>query len=168
MPDPTRFETFLRALPRSIELPDGRRHRLQHVVEFRDPRGYDAPLLELLTRYDVALCLHDMPPAVAPRTLTAALVYVRFHGRAGSYGGGYSRDVLDDWAQWLAGVHRRGTDVYAYFNNDIGGHAPRDAQYAAASARRDGHQSAGPRGLQRRARLQPGQSRRERVLGFGL
>ena len=31
------------------------------------------------------------------------------------------------WAEWLASERRAGVDVYAYFNNDIGGHAPRDA-----------------------------------------
>ena len=31
------------------------------------------------------------------------------------------------WADWLNAQRRAGRDVYTYFNNDIGGHAPRDA-----------------------------------------
>ena len=34
---------------------------------------------------------------------------------------------LHDMNGWLAQEHRSGRDVFAYFNNDIGGHAPRDA-----------------------------------------
>jgi uncharacterized protein YecE (DUF72 family) len=100
---------------------------LQHVIEFRDPRGYDPRVLDLLREHDVALCLHDMPSSVAPREITARLVYVRFHGQAGSYGGGYATPMLAEWAAWLADAYRRSIDVFAYFNNDVGGHAPRDA-----------------------------------------
>jgi uncharacterized protein YecE (DUF72 family) len=31
------------------------------------------------------------------------------------------------WGAWLEAQRRDGRPVYAYFNNDIGGHAPRDA-----------------------------------------
>jgi uncharacterized protein YecE (DUF72 family) len=34
---------------------------------------------------------------------------------------------LDEWADWLAERAADGRDVFAYFNNDTGGHAPRDA-----------------------------------------
>ena len=43
------------------------------------------------------------------------------------YGGGYSEARLRGWAEWLNARRDQGYDVYAYFNNDIGGHAPRDA-----------------------------------------
>jgi uncharacterized protein YecE (DUF72 family) len=31
------------------------------------------------------------------------------------------------WAEWIAAELTRGRDVYAYFNNDVGGAAVRDA-----------------------------------------
>ena len=53
---------------------------------------------------------------------------VRFHGPTGqAYAGSYSHDQLQLWAGILDGFRRAGHDVYAYFNNDVGGHAPRDA-----------------------------------------
>lgn len=52
--------------------------------------------------------------------------YVRFHGTA-RYDGGYDVDRLRGWAHWLDAQRADGCDVYAYFNNDTGGHAPRDA-----------------------------------------
>ena len=37
-------------------------------------------------------------------------------------------ETLEGWAEWLARHIRKGIPVYAYFNNDVGGHAPRDAK----------------------------------------
>ena len=54
-------------------------------------------------------------------------VYVRFHGATGKYGGRYSDNRLRPWAEWLDAQRETGCDVYAYFNNDVGGHAPRNA-----------------------------------------
>jgi uncharacterized protein YecE (DUF72 family) len=53
-------------------------------------------------------------------------VYVRFHGTQ-KYSGRYSDATLEGWAEWLADRAREGLPVYGYFNNDTGGHAPRDA-----------------------------------------
>ena len=127
VPDPARFEAFLAALPKSITLPRGGGERpLQHAVEFRDARAYDGPLIPLLERYGVALCLHDMRDSASPRVTAGPFAYVRFHGIT-RYGGRYPDEHLADWASWMRAQHGNGRDVYAYFNNDIGGHAPRDA-----------------------------------------
>ena len=112
-----RLNTFLGALP-------GGRH---HVVEFRDPSWYVAPVYEALTKHRVALCLHDLQGAAPPdRRLVGPFIYARFHGPS-RYGGRYADDTLADWATWCEAHNARGVPVYAYFNNDIGGNAPRDA-----------------------------------------
>ena len=111
-----RFETFLRALPRSR----------RHVLEFREPSWYSDTIFELLGRYRVALCLHGMEGSATARVAIGPFVYVRFHGTQ-KYSGTYRDETLDDWATWLRDRLRSGIDVYAYFNNDVGGHAPRDA-----------------------------------------
>jgi uncharacterized protein YecE (DUF72 family) len=54
-------------------------------------------------------------------------VYARFHGGSGTYSGGYSNARLSRWAEWLHQQRVTGADVFAYFNNDVGGHAPRNA-----------------------------------------
>ncbi|MDQ6893242.1 MAG: DUF72 domain-containing protein [Acidobacteriota bacterium] len=112
-----RLRAFLDLLPQ----------RVRHVIEFRDPSWYAAPVLEALDRRGVALCLHDMPGAAPERRSAGPFVYVRFHGYDERYGGRYSEERLEDWAGWLTGRVTEGRDVYAYFNNDSGGHAPRDA-----------------------------------------
>ena len=115
--DRDRFGHFLSVLPRDV----------RHVVEFRDPSWYDPEILALMERHRVALCLHDMRGSATRRERVGSFVYVRFHGATSKYGGGYSEERLRDWAEWLNGERDQGCDVYAYFNNDIGGHAPRDA-----------------------------------------
>jgi uncharacterized protein YecE (DUF72 family) len=120
-----RFGAFLEAIERTA-----RRTRLpkaHHVVEFRDPSWYVDATYTLLERHDVSLCLHDMPGSAPARLVVGPCVYVRFHGTTAKYGGRYEDRLLDSWGDWLAEHIRGGLDVFAYFNNDIGGHAPRDA-----------------------------------------
>jgi uncharacterized protein YecE (DUF72 family) len=112
-----RLEHFLHVLPRGV----------RHVMEFRDPSWYADDVLERLERSGVGLCLHDMKGSATGRERVGPFVYVRFHGTAGRYGGGYSDDRLEEWAAWMQAQRDSGADVYAYFNNDVGGHAPRDA-----------------------------------------
>ena len=139
-----RFETFLKALPR----------RRRHAVEFREPSWYSDEVFALLQHHRVALCLHDMKGSATGTLTIGPFVYVRFHGPAPAadastaslraaqrqrvgvgphehqetkYSGRYSDAALDAWAEWLAGQVHAGRPIYAYFNNDTGGHAPRDA-----------------------------------------
>ena len=112
-----RLETFLQALPPND----------QHTIEFRDPTWYDDRVYALLRRHGVALCLHDMQGSATGMLAVGPFVYVRFHHGTTKYGGRYPDDRLQQWAAWLAERHAEGQEVFAYFNNDIGGHAPRDA-----------------------------------------
>jgi len=85
----------------------------------------------LLHRFGVALCFADWRDVPIIDPVTSDFVYVRRHyGRAG--GGNYGKRELNrDVAQiqkWLS----TGLDVYVYFNNDMGGHAIRNAKYVQA------------------------------------
>ena len=114
--DADRLRAFVRCLPKQ--------HR--HAIEFRDPTWYAARVLEVLESHGVALCLHDMHGSATWRQRLGPFVYVRFHGTT-KYGGRYGDDDLGGWAEWIRAEHHAGRDVFAYFNNDVGGHAPRDA-----------------------------------------
>jgi uncharacterized protein YecE (DUF72 family) len=96
------------------------------VIEFREPSWYTPRVFALLEAHRVSLCLHDMVGAASGRRRVGPIVYVRYHGIT-RYGGRYGEDELQPWADWLRAEHATGRDVFAYFNNDIGGHAPRDA-----------------------------------------
>jgi uncharacterized protein YecE (DUF72 family) len=111
-----RLRAFLRQLPKNRF----------HALEFRDVSWYVDEVTDLMKRYNVALCLHDMQGSASHRLATAPFVYVRFHGTS-TYAGSYDDVTLERWADWLSEQVRAGRGVYAYFNNDTGGHAPRDA-----------------------------------------
>jgi uncharacterized protein YecE (DUF72 family) len=117
--DDQRLATMLSELP----------NQFRHAIEFRHASWLEPPVVALLREHRVALVVADRPDAPETRRLepTADFVYVRFHhGRAGR-GGNYSRRELARWAETLNGW-AAGRDVYAYFNNDWSGYAPRNAE----------------------------------------
>ncbi len=121
-----RLTGFLEAIPEAAQQA-GLLDPPYHVIEFRDPSWYDDRVFALLERHHAVMCLHDMQGSSTDRAVVGPAVYVRFHFGTSKYGGRYEDRRLDDWAGWLAERARQGLDVFAYFNNDTGGHAPRDA-----------------------------------------
>jgi uncharacterized protein YecE (DUF72 family) len=99
------------------------------ALEFRDRSCFDSPMLRLLRGHRAALVISHSSryplPDVSP---TAGFMYFRFHGPKEIFASAYSAAALRNWAVTMKGFLGRRRDVYAYFNNDAGGHAPRDAQ----------------------------------------
>ncbi len=124
--DAGRLRSFLGVLPERNE--GGR--RLRHAFEFRDESWFAEPVYEALREANAALVLAD-PSALgrsdaAKTPPTADFTYLRFHGTDRDHGGYGDRDL----APWLARARadvKAGRDVYAFFNNDAWGMAPRDA-----------------------------------------
>jgi uncharacterized protein YecE (DUF72 family) len=114
-PDHARLDAFLARLPRG-----------RHAVEFRDPAWYTEETCAVLDRHGAAFCEHDNVKKDPPR-LTGAFRYVRFHGTTGRYSGRYGAGALRAFAESYLDAAARGAHVFVYFNNDIGGHAVRDA-----------------------------------------
>jgi len=113
-----RLEIFLQALPKN-------KHR--YVFEFRDPTWYRQETYDLLRRFGVGLCIHDWQGEQSPTELTAGFTYIRFHGATGRYQGEYTDDMLVKWADLIASWRPKLDQIYVYFNNDVGGHAIRNA-----------------------------------------
>ena len=99
------------------------------ALEFRDRSCFDSKMLRLLRSHRAALVISHSSryplPEVSP---TADFMYFRFHGPKEMFASSYSAAALRNWAITMKGFLGRRRDVYAYFNNDAGGHAPRDAQ----------------------------------------
>jgi uncharacterized protein YecE (DUF72 family) len=114
-PDPPRLDRFL------SRLPPGR-----HAVEFRDADWYSDEVCAVLARHGAAFCEHDQIARAPPR-LTGRFRYVRFHGTTGRYSGRYGAHALRPFAESYLDSAARGTPVFVYFNNDVGGHAVTDA-----------------------------------------
>jgi len=100
------------------------------TVEFRHESWHNETIFRLLEQHQVAYCI--MSGAQLPCLLrtTAPFVYVRLHGPDFQhlYGGSYSDTDLNWWADRIREWTNLGKDVYAYFNNDGGGNAVRNAQ----------------------------------------
>jgi uncharacterized protein YecE (DUF72 family) len=117
------------ALARTLDLlPPG----MRTAVEPRHP-SWDTPeVAALLAARDVALCVADRggPPAPGPRP--ASWGYVRFHGP--SWDRPYPPGALAAWCAALEEAYPGDATVFAFFNNDGGGCAVRDAAVLAAAA----------------------------------
>ncbi len=108
------------------------------AFEFRHPSWHREETFSLLEDHGAAYCV--MSGARLPCVLraTAPFVYVRLHGPdpermcAGSYAG----DDLRWWAARIGEWRAAGKEVFAYFNNDGGGHAVRNAAALAGMLER--------------------------------
>ncbi|MGP3535961.1 DUF72 domain-containing protein [Microbacterium sp. RD1] len=117
--DDARLEAFLTGLP-----PDSR-----PVMELRHPSWAAEEVFQILERHQAAYCV--MSGANLPCILraTAPFVYVRLHGPDDTlYNGSYGPEAIAWWADRIREWLGQGRDVFAYFNNDLGGNAVRDAR----------------------------------------
>jgi uncharacterized protein YecE (DUF72 family) len=162
--DAERVEHFLSLLPHDTEqalelarrCDPGRRERsapvidkkrkLRHAMEIRHDSFIDPSFITLLRKYNVALVIADSAGKWPDREdVTSDFVYLRLHGEAALYAGGYTEEALDYWAErigaWSKGLQpegklisaikprKRGSrDIYCYFDNDIKVDAPFDAR----------------------------------------
>ena len=97
------------------------------VVEFRHPSWHTAEVYDTLADHDAALCIPVGGRVRPDLVTTAGFVYIRMHAGDGP-GGGFTPEQLQWWAGRLRALGKAGRDRFVYFNNDAGGHAPRDAR----------------------------------------
>jgi uncharacterized protein YecE (DUF72 family) len=96
------------------------------VLEFRHRSWFMDDVFDMLNIRYAAFCVHDMESVNCPDIVTSPMVYVRFHGQAGRYRDDYPDEVLRSRAAWLTACGAE--HGYAFFNNDIGGHAVKNAR----------------------------------------
>ena len=118
--DDARLEYFLARLPAWT----------RPVVELRHPSWDHEPVMDLLERHGAAYCVMSGANLPCRLRATAPIVYVRLHGPDHDhlYGGSYSDADLSWWADRVRQWEGAGHQVYAYFNNDGGGNAVRNAR----------------------------------------
>jgi uncharacterized protein YecE (DUF72 family) len=138
--DAGRVERFFLSLPRRL---DGR--RLQHVFEPRHESFFVPEMARLARDHGVSLAFSHSSAFPYTEELTAGIVYLRLHGPRHVYSSPYSPQEMERWARriqvWADGSEpedavrftdldpprRKTRSVYVYFDNDLGGHAPRQA-----------------------------------------
>jgi uncharacterized protein YecE (DUF72 family) len=112
--DLERLDHFLTALPTWS----------RHAVEFRHASWQRPESYELLDRHDALTVTVSGPQLPEDRTVTGGAVYLRFHGLNTGYAYDYTDEDLQPWADWL----RTQPGGFAFFNNDVGGHAVENAR----------------------------------------
>lgn len=122
---PDLLRDCLRQFPASVRV----------AVEPRHESWWTDEVREVLAAANAALCWADRGgSALTPLWRTAGWGYLRFHEGDGQPWPSYSDGTLDRWTERITGDG----DVYAYFNNDQRGAAPRDAARLAAAVTRRG------------------------------
>jgi uncharacterized protein YecE (DUF72 family) len=116
----------------SAELLDGCLARfpkgVRVTVEPRHESWWTGEIRDVLTARGAALCWADRGSRpITPLWRTADWGYVRFHAGAAQPWPRYGRAALLSWATRIAETWPDSADVFAYFNNDPGGAAIRDA-----------------------------------------
>jgi uncharacterized protein YecE (DUF72 family) len=102
--------------------------RYEFVLEVRHNTWLENDSLNQMATYEVGLVI-SQSGGVFPYSemVTARNVYLRFHGPAALYASPYSDADLDYFAGRMRTWLEEGHVVWAFFNNDIHGHAFRDA-----------------------------------------
>ena len=114
--DLDRLERFVGMLPTDVRF----------TLEFRHDSWLVPAVFELLRSHRIALCIPDhpkMPRALEP---TSDFTYIRMH--LPPNGLGYGKHALQPWADRVVAWHHDGLDIFVYFNNDMDGHAIKDAK----------------------------------------
>ena len=123
----------------------GVNHRVRHVIEARHESFFVPEMVRLARRHNVALAFSHSSEWPYTEEVTGGFVYLRLHGPKAVYASAYTSAQLEEWASrirlWATGQEpddakritdqapprRKRRDVYCYFDNDSGGHAPRQA-----------------------------------------
>jgi uncharacterized protein YecE (DUF72 family) len=114
--DLERLEHFVDMLPADVRF----------TLEFRHASWLVPAVFDVLRSHRIALCIPDHPKMPKSFEITSDFTYIRMH--LPPKGLGYGRRALESWAERVLDWHRRRLDVFVYFNNDMAGHAVKDAQ----------------------------------------
>lgn len=96
------------------------------AVEFRHASWWREETWDALGQAGIVGVTVVAPRLPADLVQTTDVVYLRFHGKSRWYRDFFEEEDLRPYAEALKA--RRPRKVFAYFNNDVGGHAPRNAR----------------------------------------
>ena len=120
-------EANLKGLEQFLRMARQRNPAQRLAFEFREESCHDQAMCSLLRQYGAALVTaHSTRYPVADPGPTGSFAYFRFHGPREMFASSYSSAELAGWAAQIRRLTQQG-DVYAFFNNDSGGHAPPNA-----------------------------------------
>jgi uncharacterized protein YecE (DUF72 family) len=93
--------------------------------EFRHETWFDPDVYDLLKKYNACLCVAHSARFPCVKVETADFIYLRFHGGTALYNSDYTDQELTVWADYAKQFKNK--DILAFFNNDVGGFAVKNA-----------------------------------------
>jgi len=120
--DAERLKGFTRDLERSKFTKS-----LRHAFEFRNETWFTEKIYRILRDNNFCLCIADLPNAPHVEVLTADFIYIRLHGSKAKYSSNYPKKELREAAVKAKGWIASRKALYAFFNNDAYGYAPKNA-----------------------------------------
>lgn len=99
-----------------------------NVVEFRHHSWWTPEVFEELGKHNIAFCGMSHPDFPKDIIHNTRFLYYRMHGESDLYASEYSHQELDKVFSDIDNMDNL-KSAYIYFNNDINGYAPRNADY---------------------------------------
>ncbi|WAC13831.1 DUF72 domain-containing protein [Dyadobacter pollutisoli] len=98
------------------------------AMEVRHLSWFSDESTSLMRKYNVTLVFAQSDRYPYLEQVTAKDIFIRFHGPHSLYSSSYSGKVLEEYAAKFIDWTKKGHTVWAFFNNDVGGHAIMNAK----------------------------------------
>ena len=105
-----------------------KKYPVKNTLEFRHESWITEEVINLCRKHNISLCTADWPEFIDELPVTSDFVYIRRHGKGGSYATCYSKAELKKDAKKIKNYLKDNKDVFIYFNNDAYGYAPKNAK----------------------------------------
>ena len=103
--------------------------QFQYAIEVRHKSWIGDGFFSLLEEYGMSFVIADSGNRYPYyEAITTNFVYMRFHGNEKLYASDYQEWELREYADKISSWMKKGKEVWAFFNNDYGGYAVKNAQ----------------------------------------
>jgi len=125
LPPSLKFD--LKRLEKFIKILKGKYPWCLHSFEFRNQSWFNSRTYKLLGDNNMNLCIAHSPNFPVYEVTTSDFLYLRFHGGQKLYSSNYTDSELKEWVQKTKRLSRGKKIIFAFFNNDAGGFAVKNA-----------------------------------------
>lgn len=124
----TNFERLEQFLTFFTEEVRKQQYTFDIAIELRNKDWLIDQTYKLLKKHNVALVAGQSSRWPGVREVTADCVYIRMHGPTKLFASSYSKEQLQELADYIKGLPKEVQRVYVYFNNDFHGYALQNAE----------------------------------------
>ncbi len=98
------------------------------AMEVRNESWFSDRSLLLMQEFGISLVMAQSNKFPYLEALTAKNIYIRFHGPESLYSSSYSDEILKEYSEKIIAWKNEKYTIWAFFNNDINGHAIANAK----------------------------------------